>query len=58
MLKEVECPMSNDDVVVLDGHSTGPTWPVEEAEALLADPTPWGLDFLYAGGLGQLFSPT
>jgi hypothetical protein len=36
--------VSNDDVVVLDGYQAiGPTWPVEEAEALLADPTPWGV---------------
>ncbi len=35
--------MSNDDVVTLDGPSAQLPWPVEEAEALLADKTPWGL---------------
>ncbi len=35
--------MSNDDVVVLDGPFAQLPWPVEEAETLLADTTPWGL---------------
>jgi hypothetical protein len=34
---------SSDDVVVLDGPFAQLPWPVEEAEALLADATPWGL---------------
>ena len=39
--------------VVLDGNSFVASWPLEQAEALLADLTPWWMNLAHAGHAGD-----